>query len=73
GARIQAVVPGGPAEAAGLRAGDVVVEIEGNAIKSAEELVAVVARFDVGQTVTVVFERDGKRQTARATLTDRPR
>ena len=73
GARIQAVVDGGPAQAAGLRAGDVVVEIQGTPIGSAEELVAVVARFDVGQTVTITFERDGNRQTVRARLTDRPR
>lgn len=73
GARVQAIVDGGPAQAAGLRVGDIVVEIQGTAVNSAEQLVAVVARFDVGQAVTVVFMRDGKRQTAKVTLTDRPR
>jgi putative serine protease PepD len=67
---IQAVTPGGPAEAAGLRAGDIVLSIDGKVITDADALIAAVRSHQPGETVTVEYERDGSRQTAQVRLTD---
>jgi S1-C subfamily serine protease len=51
GALLAEIVPGGPAEQAGLSAGDVVVGIDGEPVASAEDLVNAVAARSPGQTV----------------------
>ncbi len=68
GALIASVVEGGPADAAGLRAGDVIVAVNGNAIASMNELIARLASFDIADRVTVTYTRDGARRTATAAL-----
>jgi serine protease Do len=60
GALVAGVVKGDPAEKAGLKAGDVVVEFDGHAVRSDRDLVAVVGNALVGRTVTVKVLRDGK-------------
>ena len=53
------VVAGGPAEAAGMQAGDTVVAIDGQACEGWSEFAALVAELSVGDEVTVTYERDG--------------
>jgi putative serine protease PepD len=72
GALVQEVIAGGPAAEAGMRAGDIIVEIEGEKIASMEELVSVLSRFDVGDVITVTYTRDGTRGAARVELRSRP-
>ena len=67
---IQAVTPGGPAEAAGLRAGDIVITVDGKVIHDADALIATIRSHQPGETVTIEYERDGSRQTATVRLTD---
>jgi serine protease Do len=56
-------VPEGPALAAGLRAGDVIVRFGDEEVEDTRELVRIVADSEVGRTVDVVVYREGKEMT----------
>jgi len=68
GARLTTVDAGGPAEAAGLRSGDVVVRVGAHLIDQPHDLIALVRRYDPGTTVTVTYRRGAETQTASVTL-----
>jgi S1-C subfamily serine protease len=68
GALVQEVASGSPADDGGLRPGDVVTAIDGDAVSSADDLVAAVRGHEPGDKVTVTFERDGAERTATVTL-----
>ena len=72
GALIQDVVSGGPAERAGLQDGDIIVELDGQAIRSMDELISALIQKEVGQTVRITYERNGERHSAEARLAARP-
>ena len=55
-----AVTEGGPSERAGIKPGDVIVEIEGTAIGSADEAIVAVRSHSVGKEIKVKYKRDGK-------------
>jgi serine protease Do len=63
GALVADVVKDGPAEAAGIKQGDVIVEYDGKAVGDSAELPLLVARTPVGRTVVVKVIRDKKEQT----------
>ena len=58
-----AVMPGGPADKAGLRSGDVIVAIDGRAVTSAEELIITIRKHVPGERITVTYVRGGHRRT----------
>ena len=60
GALVADVVQGGPAEKAGLKAGDVIVEFDKKEIKDSSDLPAAVARVAPGTSVQLRIARDGK-------------
>jgi putative serine protease PepD len=62
------ILAGSPAEKAGLRGGDVIFEIDGKEIFSAEELIVAVRSKNVGDRVTLGFVRDGVKKTVSLTL-----
>ena len=70
GVEIKGVSPAGPAEAAGLRTGDVIVAVDGKALrKSADrsagrQLVEHLRGVEPGQVVKIDYLRDGKKATA---------
>ncbi|WP_067963162.1 S1C family serine protease [Nocardiopsis trehalosi] len=68
GARVEAVEPGGPADRAGLRAGDVVVEFDGEPVDDAEALTALLAEHQPRDRVAVGYERDGESHRVDITL-----
>ncbi|MEY4452280.1 MAG: hypothetical protein RLZZ380_1401 [Actinomycetota bacterium] len=68
GALIKQVTAGGPAEAAGLKAGDLVTKFNGEAILDAGELTAAVRWEAAKSQATLEFVRDGKTQTMTLTL-----
>jgi serine protease Do len=72
GARVDRIVPGTPAELCGLRAGDIVVAINGTPIYDADGLVLEVGRLPVEARVRVDFVRDGRRGQVEAVLTKYP-
>jgi serine protease Do len=59
GALVGSVDPNGPAQAAGLRAGDVIVAVNGKHIGSTTELVGQVAQLSPGSEATISVWRDG--------------
>lgn len=61
-----------PAAAAGVREGDVLLMIDGETVSSAEDAAAIVSQHAPGDTVALVFERDGKREARAITLGRRP-
>ncbi|MHB8091981.1 MAG: PDZ domain-containing protein, partial [Syntrophales bacterium] len=60
GALVSDVVAGDPAEKAGLRAGDVITEINGKAVANTHELLLLIAGLRVGETIKVKVFRDGQ-------------
>jgi YidC/Oxa1 family membrane protein insertase len=72
GAVVNVVGPGTPADAAGLRAGDVILEVADEKIESAAALVEVLSRTRPGQKIGLAITRDGQRQTLTADLTRPP-
>ncbi|MDI6726941.1 MAG: PDZ domain-containing protein, partial [Smithellaceae bacterium] len=71
GALVADVFKGDPAEVAGILAGDVVVEINGQKIKDAHELLVTVAPFRVGAKVELKVLRDGKEKVFTVTIAER--
>jgi S1-C subfamily serine protease len=61
GALVVEVQPGTPAQAAGLRRGDLLVEIDGKKIVGMPELAAVIRSHNPGDTVTLTVVRDEKK------------
>jgi len=72
GALINEVVSGGPADKANLRVGDLVVAVNGNRVRSMDDLAAQVRLLGAGRRAELTVIRDGKEQTITATLTKRP-
>lgn len=67
GVRIDEVNAGSPAEKAGIKAGDVIVEYDGERVRGARQLTRLVQETPEGRAVKIGLLRDGKRQTVDAT------
>lgn len=72
GAIIQSVASGSPADKAGLKKGDVIVAFEGQPIKNMNELIAAIRAKNIGDTVSVEYVRDSKRDKATLILAEKP-
>lgn len=70
GALVSSVQPGGPAEKAGLQAGDVIRSVDGGAIVSSGDLPALIGQAMPGDTVTLSVWRRGEAVDIRARLGD---
>lgn len=66
-----AVTPGGPADKAGLKAGDVITKLDDTAIDSGATLISEIWTHRPGDKVTVTYTRDGKQATTEITLGQR--
>jgi len=60
GVAVESVSEGGPAETAGIKAKDIITKIDGDRVKSIEELINFISKHDVGETVTLTILRDGE-------------
>jgi S1-C subfamily serine protease len=87
GALVQSVSPGGPADKAGIRAGDlsatldnhpiqlggdIIIKVAGQEIRSSNDLQAAVVDRKAGDKVKVTLVRAGKVKTVEVTLGERP-
>ncbi len=63
GSRIGAVVPGGPADKAGLKVGDIIVELNGNPMKNTADLVSSIFALKPGTDARLVYLRNGQPKT----------
>lgn len=60
---IMDVTPGGPGDEAGLREGDLLLKADGEALTKSADLLRIRRRHDAGETLTLTYERNGKRST----------
>jgi S1-C subfamily serine protease len=67
GVRVDEVTPGSAAEKAGLKEGDVVVEFDGERVRSARQFTRLVQETAAGRTVKMAILRNGQRQVVDAT------
>jgi serine protease Do len=72
GAYIIATTPHGPADSAGIQSGDVIVSVNGQSVKSAEDLGTILGNLKPGDQVPVVVNRGGQEQSFTVTLGARP-
>ncbi|HEX6207661.1 MAG TPA: trypsin-like peptidase domain-containing protein [Actinomycetota bacterium] len=72
GALVRGVAPGTGAEEAGIVAGDVIVEIEGQAIASSADLGDAIRDHAPGDEISITVIRDGEPRTVTAELGVRP-
>ena len=68
GLRLTGVRPGSPADSAGLKAGDVVIELGGVVVKDLYGYSEALYAHKPGDTIKIVFLRDGQRKEVIATL-----
>jgi serine protease Do len=71
GALISEVFKGDPADQAGLRPGDVILEVNGKNINDTHQLLILIASFHVGDKVNVKVSRDGQEKTFQVTVAER--
>jgi serine protease Do len=67
GVKVDEVHSDSPAEKAGLRAGDIVVDYDGERVRSARQFTRLVQETPEGRSVAIGIMRDGKKQTVNAT------
>ncbi|MFH1624255.1 MAG: DegQ family serine endoprotease [Pseudomonadota bacterium] len=72
GALVADVVEGGPAEKAGIKQGDVILEVDGNEIDEMNKLPRLVAAFAVGQKAKVKIVRNKEEKTLTVTIGEFP-
>ncbi len=72
GVRVEAVVAGSGAEQAGLLPGDVMIEIDGQPIRSVEDFLSALRNHEPGDALAIGVARGDIRVELTATLTDRP-
>ena len=64
------IVPGGPAEAAGIQLGDKIITMDGVEIKDTGDIIKVRDSHAVGEDIVTVVERDGKQVTLMLNIGD---
>jgi serine protease Do len=71
GVLVNQVTPKGPADQAGLKAGDIITTVDGKPIKDGDALVTDIAARKPGTTVHLGYVRGGQTSTATLTIADR--
>jgi serine protease Do len=71
GVTVSSVVPGSPADQAGLKVGDTITTVDGKKVSKGSELVADIASRKPGSKVNLGFLRNGKQQETAVTIADR--
>ncbi len=71
GVMVNMVTPHGPADLAGIKAGDIITSVDGKPVKDGDALVNVISARRPGTTVELGFLRGGQKQTATLTIADR--
>ncbi len=71
GVLLSGVIPGSPAEKAGLKEGDLIVEFAGTPVEDLRGFSDILKGLSPGDEVDVVFVRDGERRTTAVTVVER--
>jgi serine protease Do len=72
GVMVTDVVPGNPAEKAGIRAKDIITAVNGEKVQNSRELTAKAATLPVGETTKITVVRDGQEKTFDVKVAKRP-
>lgn len=72
GAIVSSTNPGGPADKAGVKPGDIILSLNNEDIDTSDELVKMLARMEIGKTVPMKVFRDGKQLNLKVKLGERP-
>ena len=72
GVLISRVLEGGPAMKSGLRAGDIIVEVDGIKVESTAGLINAVSGLDAGSWISMKVDRKGKKRELKIRLDGRP-
>jgi serine protease Do len=72
GVGVRQVQSGGPADKAGIKAGDIIVNVAGRDIAASGDLFEVLADHRAGESVKVQYYRDGSSHTTEVTLGSQP-
>ncbi|HEX3707910.1 MAG TPA: trypsin-like peptidase domain-containing protein [Mycobacteriales bacterium] len=67
-ALVRSVTSGGPADTAGIKGGDVITAINGQAMAGADAVIAAVRTFQPGDHISVSYQRNGSSKTVTVTL-----
>jgi len=71
GVKVASVMPGSPAEKAGLKENDVILQIDGKPIANLQAYSDLLKTLKAGQTIELLLSRDGKEQKLSATVVER--
>lgn len=72
GAYIQEVVSGSPADKAGIQAGDIITDIDGQKLNSTNELATLIGKKKAGDTISITYWRNGNSTDVSVTLVSAP-
>ncbi|HEY8456556.1 MAG TPA: PDZ domain-containing protein [Actinopolymorphaceae bacterium] len=72
GVAVVSVSAGSPAERAGLRQGDLIVDVAGNAVRTPDDLVAAVQSRAIGEELAITYQRGGTERKTTVTLAQAP-
>jgi S1-C subfamily serine protease len=72
GILIAEVTPGGPAAKAGIQQGDIIYEVDGEAMVESSDLLVAIRDMEPGDEVEVKLDRNGQEMTITVTLEERP-
>ena len=68
GAKVSEITPGGPAEKAGVRVGDVITGLNGRQVADSTELVVVIRSYAPGEEIEITLTRNGQPSTVSLAL-----
>lgn len=71
GVFISEVFPDDPADQAGIKAKDIIIDVNGEKIKTSRQLTRIIAGFHVGEIIKIKVLRDGKEKTFKVKIAKR--
>jgi len=72
GASVSQVMPGSPAAEAGLEGGDVILELDGKAVRGTRELQGIVERLEIDKSYPLLIYRDGEKKRLTIEMAEMP-
>ncbi len=70
GAYVDSIVEGSPAEKGGIKAGDIIVSVNGNVVSTAAEVTSEISNCEVGDEIEIGLIRDNRTKTVKVKLTE---
>ncbi len=72
GVLVNQVMPKSPAEAAGLKVGDLILSVDGKPVKDARELQRIIADADIGKAIELNILREKEKRALKAQIGEMP-